>query len=151
MAATIFNPEDFINLKTRIEQLSTESKRQWGKMNQTHMLEHCATQLRLALGKTPSKGKEGPFIFRTSIGRWLSLYVIPWPKGSATPSQMNILEQDMERGDIQLLKQELLDLLDLVSTAPELKPHPFFGQLNRKDWGRLIWKHFDHHLRQFGN
>ncbi|MBX2960889.1 MAG: DUF1569 domain-containing protein [Cyclobacteriaceae bacterium] len=27
--------------------------------------------------------------------------------------------------------------------------HPFFDKLNRKEWGRLIYKHMNHHLRQF--
>ena len=28
--------------------------------------------------------------------------------------------------------------------------YPAFGSLNGKEWGRIAWKHFDHHLRQFG-
>ncbi|WP_424351099.1 DUF1569 domain-containing protein [Lutimonas sp.] len=28
--------------------------------------------------------------------------------------------------------------------------HPFFGELNREEWARLVYKHLDHHLKQFG-
>ena len=28
--------------------------------------------------------------------------------------------------------------------------HPFFGRLTGDQWGRLSYKHLDHHLRQFG-
>jgi len=28
--------------------------------------------------------------------------------------------------------------------------HPFFGRLSGGDWGWLMFKHLDHHLRQFG-
>ena len=28
--------------------------------------------------------------------------------------------------------------------------HPFFGKLTGEQWGKSMWKHFDHHLRQFG-
>jgi hypothetical protein len=28
--------------------------------------------------------------------------------------------------------------------------HPFFGRLSGGDWGWLMYKHLDHHLRQFG-
>ena len=28
--------------------------------------------------------------------------------------------------------------------------HPAFGPLNPREWGRIAWKHLDHHLRQFG-
>lgn len=28
--------------------------------------------------------------------------------------------------------------------------HPFWGKLTQEDWNKLLWKHTDHHLRQFG-
>jgi hypothetical protein len=30
------------------------------------------------------------------------------------------------------------------------EPHPFFGPLTTAEWDMLLWKHLDHHLRQFG-
>ncbi|TPW11975.1 MAG: hypothetical protein FD129_1557, partial [bacterium] len=41
-------------------------------------------------------------------------------------------------------------LIERVAAAERLEPHPFFGNLNIDEWGRLSWKHLDHHLRQFG-
>jgi len=29
-------------------------------------------------------------------------------------------------------------------------PHPFFGSLTPYEWSRGMYKHLDHHLRQFG-
>ena len=29
------------------------------------------------------------------------------------------------------------------------EPHPFFGALTPPEWESLMWKHLDHHLRQF--
>jgi hypothetical protein len=29
-------------------------------------------------------------------------------------------------------------------------PHPFFGPLKAEQWAILMYKHVDHHLRQFG-
>jgi hypothetical protein len=29
-------------------------------------------------------------------------------------------------------------------------PHPFFGPMTQQEWETLMWKHLDHHLRQFG-
>jgi len=29
-------------------------------------------------------------------------------------------------------------------------PHPFFGSLTPHAWSRGMFKHLDHHLRQFG-
>ena len=29
-------------------------------------------------------------------------------------------------------------------------PHSFFGKLTPEQWASQMWKHLDHHLRQFG-
>jgi hypothetical protein len=29
-------------------------------------------------------------------------------------------------------------------------PHVFFGRLTPNEWAALMYKHLDHHLRQFG-
>ncbi len=151
MAANIFNQKDYTDIKNRINQLHTQSQRQWGKMSLDQMLEHCSIQLRVGLGIVPETGYEGSSIYRTTIGRWILLYALPWPKGTNTPSQMNILNNGSSLPDIQHSKQILLELLEKVQVIPRLKPHPFFGNMEKKDWGRLIWKHLDHHLRQFKN
>ena len=28
--------------------------------------------------------------------------------------------------------------------------HPFFGAMTTEEWDKLMWKHLDHHLQQFG-
>lgn len=28
--------------------------------------------------------------------------------------------------------------------------HPAFGKLSTKDWGVLVYRHIDHHFKQFG-
>jgi hypothetical protein len=147
---SIFQESEYAQIVDRIKQLSSASQRKWGKMNVAQMLEHCSIQLKKALGILPVGKPAGPAIYRTTIGRWLALHVVPWPKGSATPPEMNmdtngVVVQDVEKG-----KQQLLHLLQQVQERESFGPHTFFGAMNKKDWGRLIWKHLDHHLRQFG-
>jgi LPS sulfotransferase NodH len=31
-----------------------------------------------------------------------------------------------------------------------MHPHSFFGRLTPQEWAVLMYKHLDHHLRQFG-
>jgi len=33
-------------------------------------------------------------------------------------------------------------------SAPDRKS--LLGRLKGEEWGRMMWKHLDHHLRQFG-
>ena len=32
----------------------------------------------------------------------------------------------------------------------KFSPHPIFGEMNRDEWGKIAYKHIDHHFRQFG-
>ena len=45
-------------------------------------------------------------------------------------------------------------LIDRFATAgPKgctTHPHTFFGPLTPEEWANLMYKHLDHHLRQFG-
>lgn len=150
MAANIFTEKDFDYITKRIQGLSETNNRRWGTMNLAQMLAHCSLQLELALGKSAQEGVEGPGVMRTRIGRYLSLYVFPWMRGLPTPAKMNTAKNKLSNLNLEEQRLRLLELLDeLKDTKNSLNPHPFFGPLNRQDWGRLIWKHLDYHLRQF--
>jgi hypothetical protein len=48
-------------------------------------------------------------------------------------------------------------LTDIINRFCELGPenaskqtHSFFGRLSGEEWGFLMYKHLDHHFRQFG-
>jgi len=68
---------------------------------------------------------------------------------SETPSEMNVETASYSLIDFETGKGELMNYLEKVREQKHLKAHPFFGELSRKEWGRLIYKHLDHHLKQF--
>ncbi len=150
MKANIFTAADYTAIIARINRLTPQSIRQWGKMTLPQMLVHCGIQLKKAMGIIPAGKPEGPGFYRSAMGRWLLLYVVPWPKGTTSPQAMNMAGNQTATGNWEEEKAALLHLLQQVMQQGSLHPHPMFGVLNRKDWGRLIWKHLDHHLRQFG-
>ncbi|WP_373493013.1 DUF1569 domain-containing protein [Aquiflexum sp.] len=147
---TILNEADYAAIRKRIMGLSATSPRQWGKMNLQQMLVHCTAQLKLALGEITSK-PQGLFLMRTGLGKWLIFSNLPWPKGAMTPKEMNVATNDFLLTDIELEKVDLLNYLEKVKRQDQLFPHPFFGNLNRNEWSRMIYKHLDHHLKQFGS
>lgn len=150
MASNIFNQSDYSAIVQRLSKLNPRSPRKWGAMNINQMIVHCGIQLKLGMGLIQQSEYEGSAIMRTVIGRWLFLYVIPWSKGLPTPSKMNILTMKPIVEEFESERKDLIDLLYQVQSCTALRPHPFFGEMNRQDWGRLIWKHLDHHLKQFG-
>ena len=56
--------------------------------------------------------------------------------------------------DLGIEQKRLCGLIDrFVAAGPEgctTHPHSFFGRLTPQEWAILMYKHVDHHLRQFG-
>ncbi len=148
--ANIFNEEEYQSIIIRLESLSNSSEKQWGTLTLPEMLEHCTLQLKMALFEIQGTKKEGLFILRIGFGKWLGLYGPRWKKGSITPTQMNIKKQKPVIKNFSEERKQLVNYLQMVHHKNNFQEHPIFGNLNKKDWGRLIWKHLDHHLRQFG-
>lgn len=144
----IFNDTDFHKIVNRIKYISKEDKRQWGQMSVEEMLAHCVTQLRIALGEVTSQPQETLMMW-TAIGKWVAFSDIPWPKGSNTPFEMNVKKSNIQIKSEGEEKEDLVHYLNLTRNSSQLSAHPFFGTLTKKEWGQLIYKHLDHHLKQF--
>ena len=146
----ILNEADYSEIRNRIQIVSGSDIRLWGKMEIQQMIVHCTRQLKLAVGEI-SSNQQGSSFLRSKLGKWLLFSNIPWPKGADTPDEMSAEIASFSLTDIETEKRELLSYLEKVREQKLLKTHPFFGELNRKEWARLIYKHLDHHLKQFGN
>jgi Protein of unknown function (DUF1569) len=145
----LFQPETVEEIKQRIEKLHPDSKRLWGKMEVAQMLAHCTAALEVAAGQ-----KFPPRMF---IGRILGPFIKPVftnekPFKKNTPTDKSFLVIDQRNFEKE--KSRLLELINQFSTGGPEKvtthPHSFFGKLTPIEWGTGMYKHLDHHLRQFG-
>ena len=144
---SIFNAHVHREIQDRVQRLSTAMKPQWGTMTPVQMVAHLSDSLRMASGELEVAPKTLPF--RYSPLKEFVLYVLPVPKGLPTSPELKARQP----GDWSVEVAELRDQLNgLVQRGHEaLSPtHPAFGRLSGKQWGVLIYKHMDHHLRQFG-
>jgi len=132
----------------RLDRLTPDSPRQWGKMTPAQMLAHCANALEVANGDQPKKqifiGRLfGPLVRKKFLGE------APFPHNS--PTDPTFVIQDAR--DFAAEKARLQSLIGrFVELGPENAGkcvHSFFGRLSGAEWGRLMGKHLDHHLRQF--
>ena len=146
---SLFNPVDREALSHRLAALGPGAQRQWGKMDPAQMLRHCALSLGEPLGERSVKqvflGKlVTPFIRRAVFGDK------PFRRNSPTDPAYVVSDPP----DFAAERSRLATLLDQVvqrgSARTEGRIHPFFGRLSGAEWGTLIYKHLDHHLRQFG-
>ena len=146
----LFNKKDFEKIILRLSSITPLSEKLWGEMEVNQMIVHLKDQLDIAMGIKAAKA-QGPLILRTMVGRYLALYVLPWRKGKeATPKEMDACMNGMIITDFESDKHLLLTRIEEFTMADSFSPHPFFGKMNNKDWGRLAWKHINHHLLQFG-
>jgi len=145
---SIFDAAERSAVRARIERLQAQASRQWGKMEAAQMMAHCALPLEVGTGDLPAKqslfGKlVSPLARKAVFG--------PEPFKKNAPTGFRVLDAR----DFGREKARLLGVLDRFAAAGPAKAashvHPFFGRLSGDDWGRLMWKHLDHHLRQFSS
>lgn len=146
---TIFDPGAYRTLLARVESLTPQSPRQWGKMSVAQMLEHTARALEMAAGKRPTKqlllGKLIGWAFRKD-------FVGPEPFGKNGPTGPDFVVRD--EPDFAEVKARVTGLLGELHAQGERgcdgRIHGFFGRMSGAEWGVTQHKHLDHHLRQFG-
>lgn len=119
----------------------------WGKFTVGGMLAHLNDSTRMATGELPVTGK-APSFLRWPPVRYLFIYALPMPKGAPTAPELLARSSAADLAQEQQTFQTLVDALPGRSALAV--EHPAFGPLTRDDWGALIHKHVDHHLRQFG-
>jgi hypothetical protein len=73
-----------------------------------------------------------------------------WPPSQPKPQEMDKDRQGSHTSNFAADMVLLRERLKTLEQQTVLQSHPFFGQMSRTEWGRLTWKHLDHHLRQFG-
>ncbi len=146
--STLRETEANARVVQRIESLSEASPRQWGKMDVAQMLRHCQLPFRVAAGEMEMKRR---LIGRLFGGLAKKKFVDgegPFHRNAPTDPKFRVAQ-------VLDLEQEQAALIELVRRFGEVgprtrEPHPFFGPLTPEEWDRLMWKHVDHHLRQFG-
>jgi hypothetical protein len=146
----LFDATTAAEVDDRLGRLRPDSKRQWGKMTAAQAVAHCSAGVEMALGdiKPPRA-----FVGRL-IGRVIKRFVIagdqPMRPNSPTADELVV---DGVR-DLDEERVRLRSLIDRFRTGGERSctthPHPFFGSLSPQEWSVLMYKHLDHHLRQFG-
>jgi len=147
--ATLFDASDRTALVARVQSLQPGATRQWGKMNAAQMLCHCAHALEVATGDRVLKqrliGKIfAPFV-RTSL-----LGDKPFSKNSPTDPTFVVSDERDFNAERSRLKGLIDRFVARGADAAGRLTHSFFGKLTGDQWGRLMHKHIDHHLRQFG-
>jgi hypothetical protein len=141
----LFEKETVNEIIDRINQLTPQSKRQWGKMDARQMLAHCTFSMEVALDRKTAS--------RVLIARLLGPFVKPifinerpFTKNSPTGKEFIVNDQKDVKNK---LKDAVTAFFEGGIGCCTAQPHAFFGKLSPEEWARGMYKHLDHHLRQF--
>ncbi|MCB0713755.1 MAG: DUF1569 domain-containing protein [Ignavibacteriae bacterium] len=148
----LFEISDRERVIERLSLLQLDAHPKWGTMTAHQMIVHVTDPFRAALGEketVPLKKIFGLWPFNKLISQ-----LLPWPKGAPTSPDFIQGKGGTAPADFEDDKRSLLLLIHRFiqegQTPSQLTAHAVFGRLTNREWGRLMWRHIDHHLRQFG-
>ena len=146
---TIFDKNTRDELVQRINLLSENSIRVWGKMNINQMSKHCTLWNEWVLGKKN-------FVYKQDfLGKIFGKMALKSNTKDDKP-----IGKNMPAGKAFTVKENVSDLATYKSIwIEQIKSyenytndnfiHDFFGKMTKEQIGIFVFKHNDHHLRQF--
>ncbi|MBP7415454.1 MAG: DUF1569 domain-containing protein [Pyrinomonadaceae bacterium] len=147
----IFTKEVSNGIIERINTLTPESQRQWGKMSVDQMLAHCNVAYECIY--EPDKHPKPKF----PMSLILKYIVAPMVVGEKPPKKNSPTGPQFIIAGVREFERERTRLIEYINRTTELGEAHFdgkeshsFGVLNKKQWSNMLYKHIDHHLTQFG-
>jgi hypothetical protein len=144
---SIWQGESQRELTNRVNGLAWDRGAEWGTFTAPKMVCHLADSLRMAMGDLKVAPKRLPI--RYPPLKQFIIYVAPFPKSAPTAPELLLREPREWTTDVAEV-QSLLVRAAATSTTDAWPEHPAFGRLSKRAWGVLIYRHMDHHLKQFG-
>jgi hypothetical protein len=147
---SLFDAEAHTEILNRIENLTETATPTWGKMSVGQMCTHCQMPLEIALEKRTLSGKKPGFMKRLVFKLYKPLMYNdkPWSKNLPTVRDFVVTEvKDVETEKAKLV--EIVSTFHQEKDRQEWPAHPMFGTFTAEQWGKMQYKHLDHHLTQF--
>ncbi len=143
---TLLNAKDRSLLIQRLQRVRPDARPAWGSLDAPRMLCHLADSMRVALGELSTKP-----VHTLSSRTLLKFLVINTglevPRGRVqTAPEMLTSQPATWTADLSAC----VALTERLGSGSARAVHPKFGPLSPEEWGRLCWKHLNHHLVQFG-
>ncbi|WP_298765216.1 DUF1569 domain-containing protein [uncultured Polaribacter sp.] len=146
----IFEKEIVKEVIARIENLTAETKPNWGKMNVQQMLAHLCVPYEMVYTQKHAKPNALVKLFLKLFIKKAVVSEKPFSKNGKTSAQFKITDERFFEEEKQRLIGALIKTQELGTSEFEGKVSDSFGALTAKEWNTLFYKHLDHHLTQFG-
>lgn len=143
---SLFDETSCNEILNRLYKTSDNMEAEWGKMNISQMFSHCQLPLKIALTSEPVKTSFNPImlLFKKSLYNDKE-----WRKNLPTGKNFKITEEKNFKKEKEAL-EGMIVAFHAKKSETTWNPHPVFGKFTPEQWGKMQYKHLDHHLRQFG-
>ena len=139
-------------LTTALGNLKEDSKAEWGTMTAKQMLIHLIQSSKMMHFENNTLLIKEEYVEKAIAFLYTDKEI---KKGLVVPNDIGFnFTENINKG-IEELKGELIhsgdNMLAFLTKNPGFKAiHPYFGELNTKQWILFQRKHYSHHLNQFG-
>ena len=146
----IFRKEIANEVIERINNLTSKSQPNWGKMNVSQMMAHCSVTYEMVYtNKHPKPNGFVKFILKALVKKAV-VSEKPFKKNGKTAAQFLITDERFFEDEKQRLISFINQTQELGENYFDGKESHSFGKLTKTEWNNMFYKHLDHHLNQFG-
>ncbi|GAB4383278.1 MAG: hypothetical protein Kow0075_15370 [Salibacteraceae bacterium] len=146
---SIFDPEVVDQYISRINKIDRDTKPHWGKMNATEMFAHCSLSFEYNNGERQAKVNPVLRFFLKPMMRATILGSKPYRKNSPTAPYFKPAKTSDFIAERERLERNIRQF-SANRNSQEGREHAWLGKLSAEEWSRIMLKHLDHHLCQFG-
>ncbi len=146
MSPTLLSDADRAQVIARLRRVTPDRAPLWGSFTAPRMLCHVTDQLRVATGIIIGRHRDS--LLRRTLLKWIVVHSsmqAPPGKVRTVPEMLSTVPTTWDADLATCIR-----LINEVGRGKANGRHPAFGPLSASEWGRIAWKHLDHHLRQFG-
>ncbi|WP_290701710.1 DUF1569 domain-containing protein [Lacinutrix sp.] len=145
----IFSKEVTTEITNRINNLTTETQPNWGKMSVSQMLAHCCVTYEMVYTEKHARPNALAKMLLKLFVKNAVVNQKPYTKNGRTAPQFIIADaRDFEK-EKQHLIAYILKTEALGKDYFDGKVSHSFGKLTATEWNNSFYKHLDHHLTQF--
>ena len=147
----VFDAKDAQEYINRINNLTPETQRKWGKMSVDQVLAHLNVAYDLTF--TPEKFPKPNFIAKFLLSKFVKPKItneIPYKQSLPTSPVFIIADERNYEEEKAKLIGNIQRVQQLGREAFEGKENINFGKMTAQCWNNMFAKHLNHHLEQFG-
>ncbi len=147
---SVFQKETTISLFERVSKLNSQTQNLWGSMTVGQMLAHINVPYQQIFEPQTNRPNAFARFLLTMLLKQSIVGPKPYAKNSRTAPAFLITGDRDFAAELEKFKNYHQRVEELGSSYFEGRESHSLGKLTAQEWSSMLYKHADHHLKQFG-